>query len=71
MKPRAYPLPKLSNDVEEERIDPKDVKRCQAVVGELLWLPTKTRPDLSYALSYLGPRVAKAPKRVLIQHVHH
>ena len=65
VKPCTYPLPKLSEDQEEEKIDPKEVKKCQAIVGELLWLSTKTRPDLSYAVSYLGSRVAKAPRRVL------
>ena len=65
VKPCTYPLPKLSDDQEEENIDLKDVKKCQAIVGELLWLSTKTRPDLSYAVSYLGSRVAKAPRRVL------
>ena len=65
VKPCVYPLPKLSDDQEEENIDPRDVRKCQAIVGELLWLSTKTRPDLSYAVSYLGSRVAKAPRRVL------
>ena len=65
VRPKQYPLPKLSEDVVEEVINPADVKKCQAVVGELLWLSTKTRPDLSYAVSYLGSRVSKSPKRVL------
>ena len=65
VRPRLYPLPKLNEDTIEEIINPADVKKCQAVVGELLWLSTKTRPDLSYAVSYMGSRVSKSPRRVL------
>ena len=62
---RSSPLPKVIEMDIEETINPEDVKRCQTVIGELLWLSTRTRPDLSFAVSYLGARVTKSPKGVL------
>ena len=62
---RYSPLPKMIELEPEEIIDPTDVKQCQTLVGELLWLSTRTRPDLSFAVAYLGARVTKSPKGVL------
>ena len=62
---RSSPLPKVIEMDIEETINPEDVKRCQTVIGELLWLSTRTRPDLSFAVSYLTARVTKSPKGVL------
>ena len=41
------------------------VRECQKVVGELLWVLTRTRPDLMYSISRLGPNVTKATSSVL------
>ena len=38
---------------------------AQKEVGELLWLVTRTRPDLMYSVSRMGSMVLTAPKRVL------
>ena len=62
---RYSPLPKMIELEPEEVIDPTDVKQCQTLVGELLWLSTRTRPDLSFAVAYLGAKVTKSPKGVL------
>ena len=48
---RSSPLPKVIEMDIEETINPEDVKRCQTVIGDLLWLSTRTRPDLSFAVS--------------------
>ena len=68
---RSSPLPKVIDLDVEEVICPEDVKQCQTVIGELLWLATRTRPDLSFAVSWLGAKVTKALKGVLelSQHV--
>ncbi|CAL1162674.1 unnamed protein product [Cladocopium goreaui] len=53
-----------TEDVEESPPEPADVKRAQTLVGELLWVSTKTRPDVAYAVSWMGSRASKCPKRV-------
>ena len=65
LQPRQVPLPKLDDVDLEDEILQEDVKKCQTIIGELLWLSTRTRPDLSFAVSYLGSRVTKCPKKVL------
>ena len=42
----------------------EDVRGAQKVVGELLWLLTRTRPDLMFAMSKLCSQVLRAPKKV-------
>ena len=51
-------------DGEESPPDPSDIRKAQTLVGELSWLSTKTRPDLAYAVSWLGSRASKRPKKV-------
>ena len=41
------------------------MRRCQKVVGELLWLLTRTRPDLMYRIARLGSNVTKGTSSVL------
>ena len=62
---RQVPLPKIdmAPDVEDS-IDPADVRRCQQLLGELLWLSGRTRPDLAFAVSTLSGWVTKCPKKV-------
>ena len=52
----------------EEDSQPPDLKRvrqCQREVGELLWLVTRTRPDLMYTISRMGAHVTKSTVKVL------
>ena len=62
---RQVPLPKIdmAPDVEDS-IDPADVRKCQQLLGELLWLSGRTRPDLAFAVSTLSGWVTKCPKKV-------
>ena len=63
---RHIPLPKVDPIMDvEENIDLVDVRKCQQLLGELLWLSGRTRPDLAYAVSLLSGLVTKCPKRVL------
>ena len=66
LPPKLTPLPKIDGDLEPE-VDPSidDVRRAQGLVGELLWLSVRSRPDLSYAISLMGRHVTRCPKKVL------
>ena len=64
-------MPKLVDDEEtEEHYTAEDLKKAQSIVGELLWLSTRTRPDLSFGVGLLGRWVHKKP-RAVIQLGHH
>ena len=39
----------------------EEVKEAQAITGALLWLSTRTRPDLSYVVSRCGQQATKCP----------
>lgn len=41
-----------------------DIRTAQRVVGELLWLVTRTRPDVMYSVSRLGSNILKNPQAV-------
>ena len=62
---RQVPLPKIDMVPDaEDSIDPADVRKCQQLLGELLWLSGRTRPDLAFAVSTLSGWVTKCPKKV-------
>ena len=63
-QPRSTPAPKVEPEILEENKTPDQVRQAQQVVGELLWLSVRTRPDLSYIVSWMGRHVAKAPQTV-------
>ena len=65
IKSRQTPLPLGVQDELEENISIEQVRKAQALVGELLWLSGRTRPDLSYGVSIMGRLVTKAPGKVL------
>ena len=60
----TVPLPKLPDDDEVEEYETQDLRAAQSMVGELLWLSTRTRPDLCFAIGVLGRMVHKKPKLV-------
>ena len=66
VKPRQVPITKdLVDPMPEEKVTPEEVKEAQKAVGELLWLVTRSRPDLAYSVSKMGSMVTKAPRAVL------
>ena len=40
------------------------IKACQKVIGELLWLITRTRPDLMFGVSRMGASVLKSTQLI-------
>ena len=65
IKSRQTPLPLGVQDEVEADVQISQVRRAQALVGELLWLSGRTRPDLCYGVSIMGRLVTKAPTKVL------
>ena len=57
-------LPIAGFDEPEEETDrtAADVRAAQQIAGELQWVSTKTRPDISYAVSRVGSATVRSPK---------
>ena len=51
----------------EQNVDPEDVHRTQRLAGSLIWLSTRTRPDITYAQSRISSMATKAPKRAFLE----
>ena len=51
----------------EENVAPDDVHRAQKLAGSLIWLSTRTRPDITYAQSRISSMATKAPKRAFLE----
>ena len=49
---------------DEAVIDPKDLKACQGIIGELQWLQ-KSRPDMCYHVGVMSRLTHRRPKTVL------
>merc|ERR1712237_180004 len=50
----------------EDDQNPEDVHRAQKIAGTLIWLSTRTRPDITYAQSRISSMMTKAPKTALM-----
>ena len=64
VKDAWMPCPREIDDTPEEDVQPAHVKEAQRVVGELLWLVTRTRPDLAFTTSRMAQMVLKCPRMV-------
>ena len=68
----AYPAYKVSEEEEQaqQHIEQKDIKEAQALTGALLWLSTRTRPDLCQGVAAMSRLVTRNPlKAVQIGHI--
>ena len=68
--PTALPVPKewvetAENDDELEDYDEPTLRQAQRLVGEMLWLGTRTRPDLMFVITHAASLVAKRPSYVV------
>ena len=52
---------------EENETDPEDILRAQKIAGSLIWLSTRTIPDITYAQSRISSMATKAPKRAFYE----
>ena len=55
--------PSEDDENSPEAVDPKDIKTVQAMAGALLWLTTRTRPDIAMGVSTVCRLATKNPKR--------
>eukprot|EP00435_Cladocopium_sp_Y103_P026573 s3094_g6.t1 len=55
--------PDIAEDGQERT--PASVKEAQRVIGELVWITARTRPDLSFAVSKLASIITKDPEQVI------
>ena len=62
-----YPAFKVTEDDEHfvGEIDPNDVRTAQMMTGALLWLSTRTRPDLVFGVSAMSRLTTKNPKKAV------
>ena len=61
-----YPHYKAAEDQEvEESPDPNDVRTAQAMAGSLLWLSSRTRPDLAHGVATMSRLMTKAPLKAI------
>ncbi|CAE7769634.1 GIP [Symbiodinium sp. CCMP2592] len=62
--PREWIEQAENDDEPEPDIDEEAIRKAQKIVGELLWLATKTRPDLLFTTSHMAMTLAKKPAYV-------
>ena len=67
MTPGEPSSTKLPEEGTPEQLDPEGVLRAQKMAGSLIWLSTRTRPDISYAQSRISSMATKAPQRAVIE----
>lgn len=68
---RKTPVMKDVEQIIEPDRDPMKVKEAQRVVGELVWLGTRCRPDIMYIVARLASGITRYPTMVakMAQHV--
>ena len=54
------------SDSDQEEVNIQDVRQAQKLAGSLIWLATRTRPDISYAQSAVSSLAARDPSRALM-----
>ena len=52
-------------EVDDPQKSPEDVRLAQRATGELMWLATKTRPDLMFVMSRMSQATLRNPKEVV------
>ena len=57
-------------DVTDEAERREVIKRSQCLIGQLLWLAGRTRPDLAYGVSMAAQKIASSPREALARAEH-
>lgn len=65
LKERSTPMLATSSDDPAPQVKIQDVRRAQSLVGEPVWLSSRTRPDLSFGVSIMGCLLTKCPWKAL------
>ena len=60
-EPTSTPITRWTEPEEGPPPAAEDIKEAQAITGALLWLSTRTRPDLAYVVSRCGQQATKNP----------
>ncbi|CAE7362962.1 RE2, partial [Symbiodinium necroappetens] len=58
----SVPLYKWAEPDGQDVVQAEQVREAQAITGALLWLSTRTRPDLAYVVSRCGQQATKCPE---------
>ena len=61
----SHPVPKLEEAEDENPIQPRDLKAAQTLAGELLWVMTRSRPDICYGVSVMTRLLHRRPAYVV------
>ena len=63
-QPRPVPFSKPEVP-EGADVNAENVKKAQGLVGELLWLSVRTRPDISFRVAWMAQHITKCPQLVV------
>ena len=63
----AHPLmERPTHTSDQEEVNVQDVRQAQKLAGSLIWLATRTRPNISYAQSAVSSLAARDPSRAMM-----
>jgi len=60
-KTHGHPLPKIIGP-DEEGVTSQELRAAQIAAGELMWVTTRTRPDVAYATSLVSRLLHRRPR---------
>ena len=52
--PATVPFPGVPNEEPETEVTLEEVRKEQGLVGELMWVSVRSRPDLAYGVAWMG-----------------
>ena len=74
LKSYGRPTTPMSGSFDEDGVDEapalEQIRRSQALIGELLWASIRTRPDISYTVARLAGHMNRAPVAVFKAGLH-
>ena len=64
-RPAPFVKPEVGEDAEV--VEMEVLRQAQGLVGELLWLAIRSRPDISYAVNWMSQMLSKHPSLVVVK----